>query len=106
MAETQNNWNGLRPKWIPSWMSLTFVAFIVFIGTMMFYGESSYVKSNHYTQEINNLKAEIKENRDSAAYYTQKIDELNTDKERLEHIAREKYGMKRTNEDVFHTDIP
>ena len=61
MAETQNNWKGLRPKWIPSWVSVTFVAFVVFIGAMMFYGESSYVKSNNYTQQINQLKNEIKE---------------------------------------------
>lgn len=106
MAETQNNWKGLRPKWVPSWMSFTFVAFIAFIAFMMFYGESSYVKSNKYTQEINKLKKEIKENRDSATYYNQKREELNTDKERLEHIAREKYGMKRPNEDVYQTDIP
>ena len=106
MAETQNNWKGLRPKWIPSWVSVTFVAFVVFIGAMMFYGESSYVKSNNYTQQINQLKNEIKENRDSAAYYNQQGNELNTDKERLEHIAREKYGMKRLNEDVYRTDIP
>lgn len=66
----------------------------------------AYVKSNNYTQQINQLKNEIKENRDSAAYYNQKVNELNTDKERLEHIAREKYGMKRLNEDVYRTDIP
>lgn len=64
------------------------------------------MKSNNYTQQINQLKNEIKENRDSAAYYNQKVNELNTDKERLEHIAREKYGMKRLNEDVYRTDIP
>ena len=29
-----------------------------------------------------------------------------TDKETLEKIAREQYGMKRTNEEVFITDIP
>ena len=35
-----------------------------------------------------------------------KVNELNTDKETLERIAREKYGMKRHNEDVYKTDIP
>ena len=106
MSKLANNWKGLRPKWVPSWVSFTFVAFVVSIGVMMFYGESSYVKSNNYTQQINQLKNEIKENRDSAAYYNQKVNELNTDKETLERIAREKYGMKRHNEDVYTTDIP
>ena len=35
-----------------------------------------------------------------------KTQELNTDKETLEKIAREQYNMKRTNEDVYITDIP
>ena len=35
-----------------------------------------------------------------------KVNELNTDRETLERIAREKYGMKRENEDVYITDIP
>ena len=35
-----------------------------------------------------------------------KVNELHTDRETLEKIAREKYGMKRENEEVFITDIP
>ena len=82
------------------------MAFVVFIGVMMFYGESSYLKSNHYTSEINKLKGDIQQNSDSSMYYVNKVNELNTDKETLERIAREKYGMKRHNEDVYKTDIP
>jgi len=55
---------------------------------------------------INDLKAEIKSNQDSAKIYEAKLDELHTDRETLEKIAREQYGMKRTNEEVFITDIP
>ena len=106
MSKLGNNWKGLHPKWVPSWVSFTFVAFVVFIGVMMFYGESSYLKSNHYTSEINKLKGDIQQNSDSAMYYVNKVNELNTDKETLERIAREKYGMKRHNEDVYKTDIP
>ena len=64
------------------------------------------MKSNHYTSEINKLKGDIQQNSDSAMYYVNKVNELNTDKETLERIAREKYGMKRHNEDVYKTDIP
>ena len=106
MSKLANNWKGLRPKWVPSWVSFTFVAFVVFIGVMMFYGESSYVKSNHYTSEINKLKGDIQQNSDSAMYYVNKVNELNTDKETLERIAREKYGMERHNEYVYKTDNP
>ena len=35
-----------------------------------------------------------------------KVNELNTDNESLERLVREKYGMKRVNEEVYITDIP
>ncbi len=106
MDEKLNQWKGLKPKWVPEWVTFTFVVFVVFVVMMLFYGESSYLKSNEYTQQINVLKQEIKENRDTAQVYKRKIQELNTDKESLERVAREKYGMKRENEDVYVTDIP
>jgi len=106
MDEKLNQWKGLKPKWVPEWVTFTFVVFVIFVVFMLFYGESSYMKSNEYTQQINELKREIKENRDTTRLYQQKIKELNTDKESLERIAREKYGMKHENEDVYVTEIP
>ncbi|MGM9804074.1 MAG: septum formation initiator family protein [Muribaculaceae bacterium] len=106
MIEKPNNWKGLRPKWVPAWMSVTFVAFVLFIGYTLFYGESSYINSNRHAQEIQQLKREIKQVKDSTNYYNRKVEELNTDKESLERIAREKYGMKRQNEDIYMTDMP
>ena len=73
---------------------------------LLFFGENNYMRINSYKQQINDLKAEIKSNQDSAKIYESKYEELHTDRETLEKIAREKYGMKRTNEEVFITDIP
>ncbi len=54
------------------------------------------------------LSSKISELEESKAYYEEKIVEvkndqkaLDTDKELLERIAREKYLMKKENEDVF-----
>ena len=52
-------------------------------------------------QEIAELKREIKLNRDSARYYKEKSDQLNSSPEVLEHIAREQYGMQKPDEEVF-----
>ena len=90
-----NLFNLRRPKWIPRWLNLPLVIFIVFVVSLLFTGENNYLKIN----------AEIKANEDSAAIYNAKVQELNTDRETLEKIAREKYGMKRINEDVYITDI-
>lgn len=95
-----------RPKWIPRWLNLPFVIFVAFILMLLFFGENNYMRINNYKQQINELKAQIQANKDSAIIYEGKVRELHTDRETLEKIAREQYGMKRTNEEVFITDIP
>ena len=85
---------------------MPFIIFVAFIMMLLFFGENNYMRINSYKQQINDLKAEIKSNQDSAKIYEAKLDELHTDRETLEKIAREQYGMKRTNEEVFITDIP
>ena len=64
------------------------------------------MRINEYRSQINELKSQIKDYEDSAAVYEAKVNELNTDNESLERLVREKYGMKRINEEVFITDIP
>ena len=73
---------------------------------LAFYGENSFKRSTEYRAQINELKSQIKNLEDSAKIYDAKVNELNTDNESLEHLVREKYGMKRINEEVYITDIP
>lgn len=95
-----------RPKWIPRWLSLPLVVFVAFMLVLLFFGDNNYLEINSYKEQINQLKSEIKANEDSAALYETKVRELNTDRATLERTAREKYGMKRANEEVYATDIP
>ena len=90
-----------RPSWVPRWLNIPLIIFIAFIVSLLFFGDNNYLKINELKSRINELKAEIKLNEDSAAIYEAKGRELNTDRETLERIAREKYGMKRQNEDVY-----
>ncbi|MBQ2235570.1 MAG: septum formation initiator family protein [Muribaculaceae bacterium] len=90
-----------RPSWVPRWLNIPLIIFIAFIVSLLFFGDNNYLKINELKSRINELKAEIKLNEDSAAIYEVKVRELNTDRETLERIAREKYGMKRQNEDVY-----
>ena len=89
-----------RPSWMPRWMSFTLVFSILMIGALFFMGPNNFMKVVELKKEIKELKKEIK------AIYEAKIRELNTDKVTLERIAREKYGMKRLNEEVYITEIP
>ena len=95
-----------RPKWIPRWVTFTLLIFIGFVLVLIFVGDNSFVQSSKYRAQINELKSQIKNYEDSASAYEAKINELNTDNESLERLVREKYGMKRINEEVFITDIP
>ena len=72
---------------------------------LLFYSDNSYLNKTENQAQIDELKAEIKTNIDSAAYYERKAAALDTDPESLEKIAREQYGMKCDNEDVYITQI-
>ena len=95
-----------RPKWIPRWLNIPLLIFIGFVVVLLFVGDNSFMRSTEYRSQINELKGKIKSLEDSANRYEDKVNELNTDNESLEHLVREKYGMKRVNEDVYITDIP
>ena len=95
-----------RPKWIPRWVNIPLLIFIGFVVVLLFFGDNNYMRISKYRSQINELKSQIKNNEDSAAMYDAKVDELNTDNETLERLVREKYGMKRVNEEVYITDIP
>lgn len=90
-----------RPKWIPRWLHVPQLIVIGFIVWMMVAGENNYVRTKAMSTEVNNLKMEIQAKRDSAIYYERKVQELNTDAETMERIAREQYGMCRESEDVY-----
>ena len=98
--------NFQRPKWIPRWLNIPLLIFTAFVVVLLFFGDNNYMRINKYRSQINELKSQIKNNEDSAAIYDAKVNELNTDKESLERLVREKYGMKRVNEEVYITDIP
>ena len=98
--------NFQRPKWIPRWLNIPLLIFIAFVVVLLFFGENNYIRISKYRKQINELKSQIKNYEDSASAYEAKVNELNTDNESLERLVREKYGMKRVNEDVYITDIP
>ena len=98
--------NFQRPKWIPRWLNIPLIIFVAFVLVLVFAGDHSFKSNIEYRSQINDLKSQIKNLEDSAAMYDTKVNELNTDNESLERLVREKYGMKRVNEEVFITDIP
>lgn len=73
-----------------------------------FLNDSSLVRRLGYRYEIGVLKDEIEKYRAEYEDYTQKLNDLTANPEDIEKIAREKYLMKKPNEDiyVFEDDLP
>ena len=77
---------------------ITVLAFGVIMG---FLDENSVVRRMQYTQEINDLNREIVKYRAQYEESTERLNELVTNPEAIEQIAREKYRMKKPNEDIY-----
>ena len=72
-----------------------------FVVWMLFFDRNDLLSQYEYRSQLNKLKEE-------KAFYIQEIEnvktdlnELTTNREQLEKFAREKYLMKRENEDVY-----
>lgn len=54
-----------------------------------------------YAREINQLQGEIKKYSADYEENTKRLNELSTNPDAIEQIAREKYLMKKPNEDIY-----
>ena len=83
---------------------ITLALFAVIIG---FLDENSVVRRLGYAREESRLRDEIEKYRKEYEENTERLNELAVDSGAIERIAREKYLMKKPNEDiyVFEEDI-
>ncbi|HEY2722184.1 MAG TPA: septum formation initiator family protein [Chitinophagaceae bacterium] len=87
---------------IPAWLrNKFFIAFTAFTVWMLFFDEKDVFTGRHHRQELTELQ-------ESKKYYTEQINKektilesLKNNPSTLEKYAREKYYMKRDNEDLF-----
>ena len=77
---------------------ITVVAFAVIIG---FLDENSLVRRFGYEREISQLKEEIEKYRADYEENTKRLNEITTNPDAIEQIAREKYLMTKPNEDIY-----
>lgn len=77
---------------------ITVVAFAVIIG---FLDGNSLFRRLAYEREISQLKEEIEKYRADYEENTKRLNELNSNPDAIEQVAREKYLMKKPNEDIY-----
>lgn len=77
------------------------VAIVVFLFIIGVIDENSFYTRYQRRVEIGNLKREIDKYQDQYDIETAQLQALETDPVAVERMARERYLMKRPNEDVF-----
>ena len=73
----------------------------VFIAIIGFLDENSLLRRFKYEREISQLKDEIEKYRTDYEENTNRLNELNSNPDAIEQVAREKYLMKKPNEDIY-----
>ena len=73
---------------------------VIFIVWMVFFDENSWLNHREFNKEINKLKTEQKHYNTEIEKDKKLIKKLEN-KEGLEKFAREKYKMKKENEDIY-----
>lgn len=79
---------------------------ILIIGSLMVLllvcnDDTSLSLNMEYERQINSLREEIAQCRDSAAYYRQQRESIIHGSANLEHLARERFHMQKPSEDVY-----
>lgn len=80
---------------------ITLLIFVVVVG---FLDENSIMRRLGYARDINNLNSEIEKYRKDYETNTKRLNELAVDSGAIEKIARERYLMKKPNEDIYVLD--
>ena len=78
-----------------------FLIAAAFIVWMIFFDTNDLFSQYQYHQELSKLKLERDFYQKETAKVAKDLDELTSNPEKLEKFAREKYLMKKDNEDVF-----
>ncbi|HEY4326978.1 MAG TPA: septum formation initiator family protein [Mucilaginibacter sp.] len=78
-----------------------FLVSIAFLVWMIFFDKNDLFSQYQYRQQVNKLKQEREFYQKETDKVKKDLDELTSNPKKLEKFAREKYLMKKDNEDVF-----
>lgn len=95
---TQSRFIATLLKFVFNKYTITVTVFLVFL---TFFDDRNLVRKYTMKQEIKSLENELSLFRQNIEQSREEIKRLTTDTLYLEKVAREKYLMKRDNEDIF-----
>ena len=78
-----------------------FLVTLAFLVWMIFFDRNDLFSQYEYRRQVNKLKEERDFYKKETDLVTKELDELTSNPQKLEKFAREKYLMKKDNEDVY-----
>ncbi|MDR0427220.1 MAG: septum formation initiator family protein [Dysgonamonadaceae bacterium] len=88
-------------KLITGKLNKYWIAIIIFVIFTFFVGESTIWKRISYDRQINRLEQEIEHYTRQKEMNEKRLQDLQSDNESLEKLAREQYRMTKKNEELF-----
>lgn len=88
----------IKHPWVKNRYTLTLFAFLMW---MLFFDEHDTISQTKHRGELHQLEEDKKYYRGEISKTKADLDELMTNPEKLEKFAREKYLMKKDDEEVF-----
>ncbi len=93
--------NSLWAK-VPSWLKTKYaLSLIIFLSWMLFFDQYNLFYQYELRSELNDLRRSKDWYKEQIQQTKEDLDELLTDDKKLERFAREKYLMKKPNEEIF-----
>jgi len=86
------------PVWLKNKYSITVLVFIVWVG---FFDQNNFFTQYDFIQELNSLEKDKTYFIEELKQTKQELNDLTTNPVTLEKFAREKYFMKKDNEEIF-----
>lgn len=77
------------------------IASLAFVVWMLFFDQNDLSSQMHYSKQRKNLEAEKDFYEKEISKVEKSLEELSSDLKKLEKFAREKYLMKKDNEDLY-----
>lgn len=87
--------------WLRRYMKPATLLCLAAVAYIVFSGEYTVFHGIDYDRQIDSLRHELASRRDSMLYYRDLNRRLNYDRELIEKVVREQYGMTRPGEDVY-----
>ena len=91
----------LASLWSFVWRRKYLITLVIFAVVVGFLDENSIMRRMGYAREESRLRDEIEKYRKEYEENTERLNELAVDSGAIERIAREKYLMKKPNEDIY-----